>query len=131
VKDAVVIILRRDSRVLIVLRGAGIRRGGYWAPPSGRVENDETHEQAVVREAMEELGIVVDPLREIWRSVTDDDHYALHWWTARIVSGEPTPDRVEVDEIRWCTAGEFLALEPIFESHREFFECVLPALAPD
>lgn len=127
-KPAVVIILRRGARVLIIRRGAGIARAGFWAPPTGRVEDGESHADAVAREALEEIGVVVEPLAEVWRSETDDARYALHWWTARIVSGVPTPDGIEVDEVRWCTVDEFLALEPTFASHRPFFTDVLPTL---
>lgn len=130
-KRAVVIILRRDTRVLIIRRGAGIARAGHWSPPTGRVEDGEPPADAVAREALEEIGVVVEPVAEVWRSETDDARYALHWWTARLVSGVPTPDGIEVDDLRWCTAAEFLTLTPIFDSHRAFFTDVLPTLARD
>lgn len=35
---------------------------GTWMPPKGKIEEDETEEQAACREVEEECGITVDPL---------------------------------------------------------------------
>ena len=46
----------RDDRLLMVWRAS--RRGrGNWQVPGGFVEQDETIEQAVVREVAEEAGV--------------------------------------------------------------------------
>ena len=46
----------RDDRLLLVRRAS--RRGrGNWQVPGGFVEQDETIEQAVVREVAEEAGV--------------------------------------------------------------------------
>jgi 8-oxo-dGTP diphosphatase len=55
--QAVVPILRKDGRVLVIRRGPDVILPGYWCPPSGRVEPGETQEQAVRRELAEELGL--------------------------------------------------------------------------
>jgi 8-oxo-dGTP diphosphatase len=52
----------------------------------------------------------------------------LHWWLAAIVGGTLQPDAREVAEARWVTPAQFLALDPTFELHREFFGRVLPKL---
>jgi 8-oxo-dGTP pyrophosphatase MutT (NUDIX family) len=40
----------------------------YWATPGGGVEDDETYEQAAIRELEEETGLVVDDVgAEVWR----------------------------------------------------------------
>ncbi|GGN17208.1 hypothetical protein [Streptomyces fuscichromogenes] len=38
------------------------------------------------------------------------------------------PDPGEAAGFRWVTAAEFLALTPVFDRDREFFERVLPGL---
>jgi mutator protein MutT len=125
---AVVIVIRREGRVLIGQRGPGARRSGYWQPPSGRVEDGESEAQAVVREAREELGVSVLPQACVWRTQTDDGRYALHWWLAQLLAGEPAADGFELSAVRWCTPAEFLALEPVFEAHRPFFVDIWPTL---
>ena len=126
--EAIVAILRRGDRLLAIRRGPGVARPGYWQPLSGKVEPGETQEQAVVREVREEVGLTVSPLAKVWESETDDGLFRLHWWTADATTDEVVPDPVEVDETRWVTPEEFLALTPVFDGDREFFERILPGL---
>ena len=128
VADAVVILWREGARVLAVRRAAGIARPGHWSAPTGRVEPGETQADTVVREAREELGVEVRPLRKVWQCATDDARFVLHWWLVEHVRGLLAPDPAEVAEARWVTAPEYLALEPGFAVHREFFERVWPQL---
>jgi 8-oxo-dGTP pyrophosphatase MutT (NUDIX family) len=128
-REAIVAVLRRGDRVLAVRRAAGVARPGYWQPLSGKVEPGETQEQAVAREVLEEVGLTVVPDTKVWESVTDDGVFRLHWWTADASTGEVVPDPAEVADTRWVTAREFLALTPVFDGDREFFERVLPGLS--
>ena len=121
-KPAVVIVLQRDDRFLIIQRAATVPRAGFWTPPSGRVEPGESLAQAVAREAREELGLIVQARAEVWTCVTDDGRYRLHWWRADIVGGELQPDPREVAAVRWLTAAEYVAMTPSFPTHREFFQ---------
>ncbi|MEU9468599.1 NUDIX domain-containing protein [Streptomyces avermitilis] len=127
-REAIVAVLRRGERVLVIKRGPQASRPGYWAPLSGTLEPGETQEEALVREVREEVGLDVSPLRKVWECPTDDGHFRLHWWTAEPGTGEVVPDPGEVAEARWVTPGEFLAMEPVFDGDREFFERVLPDL---
>ncbi|WP_086565152.1 NUDIX domain-containing protein [Streptomyces africanus] len=127
-RQAIVAVLRRGDRVLAIRRGPGVARPGYWQPLSGKLEPGETQEQAVVREVREEVGLTVVPLAKVWESETDDRLFRLHWWTARADTGQVVPDPGEVAEIRWVTPREFLALDPVFDGDREFFERILPEL---
>ncbi|MQA95705.1 MAG: NUDIX domain-containing protein [Streptosporangiales bacterium] len=133
-REAIVAVLRRDDRVLVIRRGPEARRSGYWAPLSGKIEPGETQREAVVREVHEEVGLHVSPQAKVWESETDDGRFRLHWWTAEVGPGPATDaavlhlDAGEVSEARWVTATEFLNMDPIFYGDREFFERVLPAL---
>ncbi|CAL9323397.1 NUDIX domain-containing protein [Streptomyces olindensis] len=127
-REAIVAVLLRGERVLAVRRGPAVARPGYWQPLSGKVEPGETQEQAVAREVREEVGLTVVPLAKVWESETDDRRFRLHWWTARADTGEVVPDPAEVAEARWVTPEEFLALDPVFEGDRAFFERILPGL---
>ncbi|MFJ4788017.1 NUDIX domain-containing protein [Streptomyces sp. NPDC088794] len=127
-REAIVAVLRRDGRVLVVRRGPTVARPGYWQPLSGKLEPGETQQQALVREVHEEIGLTVSPGAKVWESLTDDGHFRLHWWTAENSTDEPVPDGDEVTEARWVTPEEYLALTPVFEADREFFERILPTL---
>jgi 8-oxo-dGTP pyrophosphatase MutT (NUDIX family) len=66
--DAVIAVITKGEKVLLIQRAPGIRGGGYWAPVSGEVEPGESQEAAVAREAMEEVGFVVRPIRKVGRT---------------------------------------------------------------
>ncbi|MFC8518847.1 NUDIX domain-containing protein [Streptomyces sp. NPDC057257] len=127
-REAIVAVLRRGGRVLAIRRGPSVSRPGYWQPLSGKLEPGETQQEALVREVREEVGLSVSPGAKVWESETDDGRFRLHWWTADAHQGEIVLDPVEVAETRWVTPEEFLALTPLFEGDREFFEDILPTL---
>ncbi len=127
-REAIVAVLLRADRILAIRRGPAVARPGYWQPLSGKVEPGESQREAVVREVREEVGLTVVPLAKVWESQTDDGRFRLHWWTARADTGDVVPDPGEVGEARWVTPEEFLALDPVFDGDREFFERILPGL---
>ncbi len=59
--DSVII---KDGKILLILRG-GEPFKGEWALPGGRSEDNETAEQCLVREAKEETGLDVEPIKLI------------------------------------------------------------------
>ncbi|MFJ3420375.1 NUDIX domain-containing protein [Streptomyces sp. NPDC086082] len=128
-REAIVAVLRRADRVLVIRRGPDSSRSGYWAPLSGKLEPGESQEEALVREVHEEVGLAVSPLNKVWESQADDGRFRLHWWTVTETgNGTIVPDPGEVSEVRWVTPAEFLTMTPHFEADREFFERVLPGL---
>jgi ADP-ribose pyrophosphatase YjhB (NUDIX family) len=60
-------IVERDGSVLLVRLNYG-PRDGHWALPGGLVENDETTEEAAIRETKEETGfdVALDGLLATW-----------------------------------------------------------------
>ena len=127
-REAVVGVLRRGDRFLVIKRGPRAILSGYWAPPSGRVEEGETPEETLVREIQEELGISASPIAEVWECPTDDGDFILHWWTAEAGPGDLLLNPDEVADARWVTTEEFLELDPTFAGDRDFFIRVLPNL---
>jgi 8-oxo-dGTP pyrophosphatase MutT (NUDIX family) len=121
-QPAVIMLLRdRRDRFLVIRRAEGRARGGWWSPPSGRVEAGETEAQAVARELREELGLDGSGLRRVWQCDSDDGRFRIGWWLCATTPGPIVADPVEVAEWRWVDVAAFLALAPIFDRHREFF----------
>jgi 8-oxo-dGTP diphosphatase len=52
-------LVDRDNRILLAQRPAGKSMAGLWEFPGGKVERDETPEEALIRELREELSIEV------------------------------------------------------------------------
>jgi 8-oxo-dGTP diphosphatase len=127
-KQAVVIVLRDGDRVLAIQRAAGLPRGGWWSLPSGRIEPGESGAEAVRRETREELGIEVEPLREVWRCASDDGAFELHWWLCEGAGQVLRPDPAEIATHRWVDANDYGRLSPGFAAHRPFFDTVWPGL---
>ncbi len=97
---------RSDARVLITLRGTARVLGGLWELPGGKIEANETVEQAVVRELREEVGITVEPIHELdaVEHVYDHAHIRLLPCICRRVDG--LPRALEVDEVRWVALDD-------------------------
>ena len=64
VSVAIAVIQRQDGSVLLAERPVGKIWAGYWEFPGGKIETFETPEQAMLREAEEELGIRISQQRK-------------------------------------------------------------------
>ena len=126
--EAVVAVITKGDKVLLIERAPSVRGGGYWAPVSGEVEAGESQEAAVVREAMEEVRLTVRPLRKVWENISSRGTFRLNWWLAEYVAGELVLDKREVSDARWLTVEEICELDSTFEGDREFYQKVLPLL---
>jgi hypothetical protein len=70
----------------------------------------------------EELDIVVEPVRSLWKCPTEDGNYDLDWWLAEITSGEPRPAEPAIAEVRWVTPQEIHQLTPTFADDVRFID---------
>lgn len=95
VKVAAAVILRTDGQFLLTQRPADKPYPGYWEFPGGKMEAEESSEQALKRELNEELGIHIE---ENYPWITRVYHYThasveLHFhrvtrWTGQLHSRE-------------------------------------------
>jgi 8-oxo-dGTP diphosphatase len=115
-KQAVVAIIQQSGKFLLIKRSDYIKTAkGYWCPVSGRIENDETQEEALIREVFEEVGLSVEAIEKVAEIPTHDKKFTLHFWTTKILCGEARVASHEVADIRWVTIKELDRLNPIFE----------------
>jgi len=125
--DAIVAVITNGDKILMIERAPRGLYVGFWAPVSGKVELGESQESAVARESLEEVGLIVRPVRQVWENVSTSGEYRLYWWLAEYVGGELKVDAREAASARWCTVEDISSLK-IFEGDREFYQAVLPSL---
>jgi 8-oxo-dGTP diphosphatase len=107
---------RDENRVLLIRRGQPPLIG-EWSLPGGVLECGETLREAVVREAREETGLVVETgemLGVYERLIRDDEgrlryHYVLIDFLCRPVSGDLEAGS-DAEDVRWFTRDELPAL---------------------
>ncbi len=126
-KDAVAVIIKKAGRFLLIKRAKKDASEDYWCPVTGAVEKDETQEQAVIREAEEEVGIAVEPVKKVWECLTHNKQYRLHWWTARHIGGEISVNPLEVKEYKWVSVSE-MPVGKMFDADLMFFKEIAPGL---
>ena len=111
----------KDDKLLMVRRAS--RRGrGNWQIPGGFVEQDETMEQAVVREVKEESGVTAEVVGVLGiRNRYDPDNGNSTYVILALspVSGEPAPDEYEVDMAAYFSLAEIDSLEQVPPINRE------------
>jgi len=54
----VIIYKKEDNRIYFLILKRSAQKGGFWQPITGGVEEDETYQEAVLREIYEEIGVV-------------------------------------------------------------------------
>jgi 8-oxo-dGTP pyrophosphatase MutT (NUDIX family) len=119
-KNAVMIILVRDDKYLLGKRSPWKEKApGFWCPISGHVEPGESEEEAVRREAREEIGVCVEVIRKLTSLPTHDQKVMLHWWLVQLIEGEPRINNDENSELGWFTKKELGLLEPVFKEDIE------------
>jgi 8-oxo-dGTP diphosphatase len=97
-------VIVRDGRIALVHRP----KYDDWSLPKGKLEADETWEDAALREVHEETGLACT-LREELSSVEYTDPKGrpktVRYWRMEPVDGEFAPNS-EVDELRWLDPPE-------------------------
>ena len=110
-------IIIEEGRVVLVKRGHPPLEG-KWSIPGGVLEVGETLRKAVVREALEETGLAVEPgeLLGVFERVLPDEqgrmkyHYVLIDFLCRRVAGELVAGD-DAEEVRWFRREELGSLE--------------------
>jgi 8-oxo-dGTP diphosphatase len=110
-------------RYLVQQRLPGGSRADLWEFPGGKVEPGESDEQALAREAREELAVELEvgPRRWSGHHAYPDVEVELVVHAARIVSGIPRP--LGAQALRSCTPAEMRTL-PFCEADLPLLEAL-------
>jgi 8-oxo-dGTP diphosphatase len=91
------IVILDDNRILLQQR-ADFR---YWSLPGGRIEPGETHEEAAVREVLEEIGLQVKLVRVVGNYWKPQHNDRVTVFQAVIVGGQIVQRSAETLAVRW------------------------------
>lgn len=106
IKAVVGALYNHKQQILIAKRQSHQFMGGFWELPGGKVESNESEQQAIIRELREELGIVVTDL-SIHQTM-------VYHYTDRIVKlsiytinqYQHIPKGIEGQEIAWVDVNQ-------------------------
>ncbi len=105
------IIKNKEGKILIAQRNFKKAQGGLWEFPGGKVEPNETYEEAIVREIKEELNMDIK-----YNNYFDEKIYEYPEKTIRLIAlncsmiGD-TYELFEHEQIAWIANDEFINYE--------------------
>lgn len=105
------IIRNAAGEIYITQRSADAHMANKWEFPGGKIEADESAEQAVIRELQEEVGIAVRSLQQFDKLEYQfpDRHITLWFWLVDGWEGEPWGK--EGQPGRWIAQQDLVADE--------------------
>jgi 8-oxo-dGTP diphosphatase len=99
------VLITKDDRVLLMKR-KNSHGDGTWSAPGGHLEYGELTEQCAIREAQEEVGVIITDVTFL--AITNDvfemeqKHYITIWMAGRHASGTPMMNAVhEMSALDW------------------------------
>lgn len=117
------------AHCVLLIRRASPAGPLSWTFPSGKVGPAESPSAAAAREALEEAGVTVAPLRLLGERVHPASGLRVVYVACRLVSGTAYPASPrEVAEVRWVSLGELPKLIPggVFAPVQAFLDETLP-----
>ncbi len=104
--EVVAALIWEGDRFLACQRPAHKARGLLWEFVGGKVEPGETHEQALVRECREELGVTVAVGERFLQVVHKYPDLTVRLTLFRAAIAEGVPQKLEHADLRWLTVEE-------------------------
>jgi mutator protein MutT len=102
-------VIEEANRFLITRRQKGVHLEGMWEFPGGKIHEDETHEQALRREMLEELDTDVDVHELVFHTthLYPEKTVALYFYRCTL-RGMPRP--MLGQHMRWVEREELTSL---------------------
>ena len=104
--EVVAALIIKDNKLMICQRPAFKSRPLLWEFPGGKVEENETKEQALKRECKEELDILIE-VRDLYAEVSytyPDISINLSLFKASVKNGEPR--LIEHNDLKWINLDQ-------------------------
>ena len=107
-------IVLKESKVLFIRQAKGESLEGQWSIPWGFVNNDETPEEAAIRETIEESGIKTDVDGLLGLQNLSKSGWLGIIFLSHHIEGEPNADGKETDMAAYLSLDDLINMdEPI------------------
>jgi 8-oxo-dGTP diphosphatase len=107
------IVLNKNGEVMIVKRKKKettlTGKELVWVFPGGKQEKEETREERVVKEILDETGYKVKPIKQISLRVHPDVFKMVAYFLCQLEEEEPVCEileKEEIEEVRWVKPEE-------------------------
>lgn len=121
-------LIRKNDKVLVGQRPVGHSLAGQWEFPGGKIERNESPEEALTRELQEELGIEAEigQLKLASTHSYGDTGIVLLFYEVLFWKGEPKT--VHHMELRWISPEELRTLA-IPDANKKIIERLIACMA--
>lgn len=104
-------VIKRQNLYFMTKRLTHVHQGGKWEFPGGKVEANETVQQALYRELKEEVNIHVVESTHLINITHDYGDKVVSLHVCMVESFECEPKALEGQEEGWFTYNELLSLD--------------------
>ena len=110
-RDVVAAIIKKDDCYLLAKRNKEKYMGLKWEFPGGKVEKDESFEEALSREILEELNVNIEIHNKVAEERYQDDeiNIVLHYYLCTLIDTNIVLS--EHEAIEWVKKQDFLKYE--------------------
>lgn len=108
--NVVAAIIKKDNMVLATKRGYG-EFINMWEFPGGKIEDNESKEEALVREIKEELDCIIEPVNFALDVEYQYPSFYLKMSCFEAVIIEGTPRLLEHNDARWLNKTQLDSVE--------------------
>jgi 8-oxo-dGTP diphosphatase len=102
-------VIEENGAFLVTRRQKGVHLAGLWEFPGGKIDEGETHAQALIREIREELDVDVDVDRLVFHVTHEyeDRAVALYFYRCTLLG---TPRPLLGQQMQWVPRAGLAAL---------------------
>lgn len=116
--------IKREGKFLLVRRPPGKKNEGLWEFPGGKVEEDESLEEALKRELKEELGIEALKSTFLEKVLHDYGDFQIELFLFEIEFFKDEINLKEASELKWVDLDSALSLN-LCEADKKLVEKIL------
>jgi 8-oxo-dGTP diphosphatase len=101
------IIRNKDNKILIAQRNLKKSQGGLWEFPGGKIESNETKEEAIIREIKEELDMNIEVYSYFDEKLYEYPDKVINLIALNCTMLDDHYDVLEHEKVEWINKQEF------------------------